>query len=274
MATESTDAGESKKMDVEGWGNKPASLTQMLTLFAYQFFVTALLVYGIFWAWPRSRSTERDRLPAVVDSAIKVALARREVPRGPAANSAQVTQAGAPLQPNGGQRSASDTTTALNDTSRRESTTLSQESVSAKRDSTAQQDPGENLRAIAFLVVVLCAGGLGTLFRGIGSLAWYSGTRTLLQSWLFNYYAQPLKGALLGLMFFFVFRAGLLATNTSVTDTNPAGFAALAALVGMFDREATKKLQQVAQSLFANADEKVDHTPADSPAGEQTVEKT
>jgi hypothetical protein len=242
----------------------------MLSLFAFQAIMTVMLVSGLVWAWPKSHASEPDRAKIIADSVI-AAIARLDAaPRGSGTEPTPVMQAGQAF-PRGG------ATPPAPDTSSKDPVNGAKGAAApnARSDSTTREQPAENSEAMrAFFIIVLCAGGLGTLFRGIGSLAWYSGTRTLLRSWLITYYAQPLKGALLGLMFYFVFKAGLFATNSSTVDSNPAGFAALAALVGMFDREATRKLKTVAESLFANADEKVDHTAPDSAAAEQTTERT
>src|SRR5438094_8790684 len=188
-------------------------------LFAFQVVMSIAFVAAIFFAWPNTRPTERIISSASADS-IRVR----------AADSVR--------------RAA--TLSQLDSVNLRDSARV--RATAARRDSTASvAKQQEDMNAVrAFLVIVLAAGALGTLFRGVGSLAWYVGTRTLRQSWLLTYYVGPLKGALLGLLFFFVFRAGLLATNTPIGDSNPAGFAALAALVGLFDREGTRKLRLVA----------------------------
>jgi hypothetical protein len=114
------------------------------------------------------------------------------------------------------------------------------------------------------LLFVMIAGALGALFRGLSSLVTYVGQRRLLRSWLPLYYVQPIRGAILGLFFYLLFRGGLFSPNASFDDTDPVGFMAVAALVGIFEKEATKKLQQIASAVFAPHDEKTDAADADS----------
>ena len=66
---------------------------------------------------------------------------------------------------------------------------------------------------------------------------------------------RPLIGAALALIFYFVFRGGLMVLSTPPdalkADTiNPFGIAGLGSLVGMFSKEASDKLKEVAESVF------------------------
>jgi hypothetical protein len=258
-----------------GWGDAPATLAQTILMFLYQFVMSIALVMLIFWAWPQTRPTDNNGARGAADGAVGVKVdsssgAAGRVPPSPANAASNV--------PVVSTTPADSDTTVVRDTQRaptvRTPVTASNAHDSAgnaaERDSVDRRE-ADSKAIRAFFIVVICAGALGNLFRGIGSLAWYTGTRTLLQSWLFTYYAQPVKGALLGLLFFFVFRAGLVASSTSIVESNPAGFAALAALVGMFDREATRKLKRVAEAIFESAQEKVDHTPPNAPATNNPV---
>jgi hypothetical protein len=67
------------------------------------------------------------------------------------------------------------------------------------------------------------------------------------------YVARPLMGLLLGLVFYFVFRGGLLATvQTGVEgkELNKWALAGLGALVGLFSKNAIEKLREVFDTLF------------------------
>jgi hypothetical protein len=55
------------------------------------------------------------------------------------------------------------------------------------------------------------------------------------------------------LLGYLVFRGGLFSTSTSATDANPYGFAAVAALVGLFSEQAIEKLRHIAKEMFAEA---------------------
>ena len=65
------------------------------------------------------------------------------------------------------------------------------------------------------------------------------------------YVLLPFVGAALGLVFYLVIRGGFFSTQASVDETSPFGFAALAALVGMFSEQAVLKLKEVAETLLS-----------------------
>lgn len=65
------------------------------------------------------------------------------------------------------------------------------------------------------------------------------------------YIIVPLVGSILSVIFYFVLRSGLFASQVSVKDTNPFGFAAISGLVGMFSNLASIKLKEVAESVFS-----------------------
>jgi len=102
-----------------------------------------------------------------------------------------------------------------------------------------------------FFVVVALAGALGGLIHTLRSLSIYVGTRRLRWSWIPFNLMLPVVGALGGTVFYLVFRAGLFSPSTSVEQASPFGFAAIAALVGLFSEQAMEKLKQVAEELFA-----------------------
>ncbi len=59
-----------------------------------------------------------------------------------------------------------------------------------------------------------------------------------------------------------VLRAGLLSASASTCDASPLGFAAVAALVGLFLAQALEKLQDVFSTLFTAASKGDNYTPA------------
>jgi hypothetical protein len=117
------------------------------------------------------------------------------------------------------------------------------------------QIPRESL----FFVVVAVAGMLGGLIHTIRSLTWYMGNRDLRRSWVPFNLMLPLIGALGGTLFYLVLRAGLFSPSTSADQASPFGFAAVAALVGLFSEQALEKLRQVATHIFAERPSGSDH---------------
>ena len=77
----------------------------------------------------------------------------------------------------------------------------------------------------------------------------YVGERHLLWSWVPTYLMTPIVGALMAIITYIVFRAGLI-TGAGVATANPFGFAAIGTLVGLFSGQAAEKLKQVFETLF------------------------
>lgn len=101
-----------------------------------------------------------------------------------------------------------------------------------------------------FLIVGL-AGALGGTLHAMRSLYKYVGNRNLRKSWLLMYVDLPFVGALLGLAFYLVVRAGLISTQGAADAASPYGFAAVAVLVGLFSEQALTKLKQVGEAVFS-----------------------
>lgn len=104
-----------------------------------------------------------------------------------------------------------------------------------------------------FFAIVALAGALGGLVHTLRSFSMYVGTRYLRWSWIPFNLLLPVVGALGGTVFYLVFRGGLFSTSTSSTAANPYGFAAVAALVGLFSEQAIEKLRHIAKEMFAEA---------------------
>ncbi|HKO57152.1 MAG TPA: IPT/TIG domain-containing protein [Thermoanaerobaculia bacterium] len=100
------------------------------------------------------------------------------------------------------------------------------------------------------LLLVLLAGALGGFVRGVRSLYWYVGNRSLVVSWIPMYFLLPLSGSLVALFLYLIFRGGLFSPQSSVSDTSPFGFTAIAALAGMFSGAASEKLKDIFEMLF------------------------
>ena len=116
-----------------------------------------------------------------------------------------------------------------------------------------------------FFVMVALSGALGGLVHTVRSFSMYVGTRSLRWSWIPFNLLLPVVGALGGTVFYLVFRGGLFSSSTQATAANPYGFAAVAALVGLFSEQAMEKLKQIAQEMFAEAPKfEPDHFPEDS----------
>jgi hypothetical protein len=92
-------------------------------------------------------------------------------------------------------------------------------------------------------MVVALAGALGASLHSLRSASRYIGERYLFRSWLPFYVLLPFVGAILSTIVYLVLRAGLITGGSASQD--PFGFAAVAALVGLFSSQAAEKLKEV-----------------------------
>jgi IPT/TIG domain len=121
--------------------------------------------------------------------------------------------------------------------------------------------PATSDSEIRLFIIVILLGALGGVLHTLRSLYWYVGNRTLKMSWLLMYFLLPLIGASLAVVFYVVLRGGLISPSAGSNAVSPYGFAAVAALVGLFSPQAADKLKQVFETLFTTAETGKDHTP-------------
>lgn len=110
------------------------------------------------------------------------------------------------------------------------------------------------------LIVMLC-GFLGAMIYSLRSFFWYTGNRELVWSWMAMYILVPVVGAMMAVVFYLVFRGGLFSPTTTVSETSPFGFAAIAALVGMFIQQSAMKLKDIFETLMTKAEQGKDTAP-------------
>ena len=110
--------------------------------------------------------------------------------------------------------------------------------------------------------VVALAGALGGLLHSTRSLYWYVGNRALKRSWLTMYLCLPFVGSAMAVVFYIVLRGGLVPAQGGPGAVNVFGFAAVAALVGLFSPQAAEKLKQIFNTLLTPAEAGKDQVPA------------
>jgi hypothetical protein len=114
---------------------------------------------------------------------------------------------------------------------------------------------------IRLILIVIVVGALGGLIHVVRSFYWYVGNRNLRNSWLVMYFLVPLNGGGLALLFYLITR-GISSSQPSGIESSFGGYAALAALVGMFSQQAINKLKQIAESVFSPTEKGKDQATA------------
>ena len=104
------------------------------------------------------------------------------------------------------------------------------------------------------IVLVVIVGALGSFIHSATSFADYVGNRKFVDSWMWWYLLRPFVGSALALALYFVVRAGLLGLrggDASPTESlSSYGVATLAAMSGLFSKQATDKLEEVFTTFF------------------------
>ena len=114
-------------------------------------------------------------------------------------------------------------------------------------------------REVQLLLLVLCAGALGSYLHAVQSLTDYIGNRQLTSSWFWFYLTRPFLGMALAIVFYAAIRGGFVAGSPAdARSVNPFGVVAIAALVGMFADTATQKLKEIFNTLFKTTDVRLD----------------
>jgi hypothetical protein len=118
-------------------------------------------------------------------------------------------------------------------------------------------------RDAAFLLLVIVASILGSFVHAATSFASFAGNRRLYGSWAWWYLLRSAIGAALAILVYFAVRGGLFTANATSDTLNTYGVAAVAGLTGLFSKQATDKLRELFETLFATAQKTGDGERAD-----------
>jgi hypothetical protein len=104
-----------------------------------------------------------------------------------------------------------------------------------------------------FFLIAALAGGLGAMLHSLRSISTYVGERYFFRSWILYYVLLPPVGAVLATIVYLALRAGLFPSETSSSQPDPYGIAAIAGLVGLFSSQAAEMLESVFETIFKTA---------------------
>jgi len=107
---------------------------------------------------------------------------------------------------------------------------------------------------VRLLLLVMVAGGLGSFIHAATSFVDYVGNRRFVSSWMLWYVMRPLIGSTLALVLYVAVRGGLLSATAGSQSVSPFGVVAIAALAGMFSKQATDKLNEMFSTLFKTSE--------------------
>jgi hypothetical protein len=101
------------------------------------------------------------------------------------------------------------------------------------------------------LLLVATAGAMGGTTQALRMLSWSVAHLVLPKSWMLRMYVRPLIGILFAIVLFIFTRGGLLSPNSTIDNTNPFGFIAIGALVGLIGDEPIEKIRELASGLLS-----------------------
>jgi hypothetical protein len=210
----------------EGPGVSPVSKIGIVVVTLYLVGLSTVLLYCLFALWPRSSITTMAVPEGAKDAIQRVADTSPpgEDPDPGAASTSKAGRTGASL-------------------GRVEPPSPSEVNFVIWRISL-----GEETR---LLLLVVCAGALGSLVHGLRSIYWYIGNRDFVWSWVPKYLIQPFGASVLAVVFYLVIRGGFFSADAGSQHTSPFGFMALSAMVGMFSEQAVLKLKEIAETLLS-----------------------
>lgn len=103
------------------------------------------------------------------------------------------------------------------------------------------------------LLLAFLAGTMGAVLHGLQSFTVFVGNRQFKPSWWPWYAFRPLLGGMLGLLLYFVVRAGLI--GAAGDSVSPYGVVSIGGLAGLFAKQAVDKLAEVFKTLFRTKEE-------------------
>lgn len=124
------------------------------------------------------------------------------------------------------------------------------------------------------LATMFGAGVGSTIVTILGFLEHASEKKDFERAYAPWYVGRPLMGMLLGLVFYFLVRGGMLAilpAKSEAQDLSPAGLAGMGALVGLFSKNAIEKLSELFDTLFSTKKDAEDAKKKDAEDAQQSV---
>lgn len=100
------------------------------------------------------------------------------------------------------------------------------------------------------LLAVIVMGALGSYIHAVTSFASYAGNRRLGESWGAWYALRPFVGVAMALTFYVAARGSVLVLSAGNGTVDPYAMMTVAALAGMFSKQASDKLADVFDTLF------------------------
>jgi hypothetical protein len=117
---------------------------------------------------------------------------------------------------------------------------------------------------VTLMMIVMLAGGLGSLVHVAISFCDFVGNQKFIKSWFWWYIMKPFIAMILALVFYLVIRGQFLSAGAPAGQINLYGIVAISGMAGLFSKQAINKLSEVFDALFRTAPDGGDAQRMDS----------
>jgi hypothetical protein len=117
---------------------------------------------------------------------------------------------------------------------------------------------------VTLMMIVMLAGGLGSLIHVAISFCDFVGNKKFIKSWFWWYIMKPFIAMILALVFYLVIRGQFLSAGAPAGQINLYGIVSISGMTGLFSKQAINKLSEVFDALFRTAPDGGDAQRMDS----------
>lgn len=109
---------------------------------------------------------------------------------------------------------------------------------------------------LRMIILVFLCGALGSYIHMATSFSSYLGRNTFDMDWFWWYWLRMPIGGVLALIFSLLIQGGVFVNPAGSSKSQPATLIGLAALIGMFSRQANEKLKEIFDIVFRSKESK------------------
>jgi hypothetical protein len=114
---------------------------------------------------------------------------------------------------------------------------------------------------LRLLLLVLLAGGLGSSIHAASSFSYHKGSRSFDITFLSWYLMRIPVGAGLALVIILLIKGNIFVPPNNLSDINPFGTMGMAALTGLFSKQALSKLSDIFDTMFTSSKNEITTKP-------------
>jgi len=128
---------------------------------------------------------------------------------------------------------------------------------------------------LRMIILVFLCGALGSYIHMATSFTYHIGFNSFDMDWFWWYWLRMPIGGVLALIFSLLIQGGVFTASVSISESQPVTLLGLAALVGLFSRQANEKLKEVFDVIFKSkeGEENITRKKADGDKGQGSTQQ-